>query len=406
MPLRISMNIDDMEFTTMNAIFDQLYSDLTEAVKLYAGSSYTRPGIWMPDGSVAHGVFARVAMLKNDYQTAATHAAAARDGYPIMSQSQYTDGFIKSNDEWMFGTPYMSNGIYYWNFGTDHAVNGSNYAGWGISDGIDLDLYRKIPDTDCRKQLYLTPWLIENNPELAAAYGNVTPEMFFDNSKVSQSYSVVCNSTFGQFAVHYGLKHALESVVPVYGTSDFYRAPYTGSNAPLSGKATSTWMDLNYTPSSNMVIGAQFKFYALEIYGTDQCPWMRASEMGYLEAEAQYMLGNESAARSIMNELNYGVRDDNYNCTASGAALLQEIKTYRAIELWGEGHSWFDLKRWGDPLVRNAWVEGDVNSGNWSTFYAGTTSPSDYNGWVISVPQIEFTYNKLADRSQLINGNF
>lgn len=61
-------------------------------------------------------------------------------------------------------------------------------------------------------------------------------------------------------------------------------------------------------------------------------------------------------------------RDPQYTCTATGEDLLKEIKMYRRLELWGEGFSWYDCKRWGDPVVRPSIAEG----GNYSQFVSGT----------------------------------
>lgn len=83
-------------------------------------------------------------------------------------------------------------------------------------------------------------------------------------------------------------------------------------------------------------------------------------------------------------------RDEAYNCTKTGTALLNEIKLYRAIELWGEGFDWFDMKRWGDPIVRNAYANG----GNFLTSLAVTINPQDKNKWTWAIPLRESDYNK------------
>ena len=118
---------------------------------------------------------------------------------------------------------------------------------------------------------------------------------------------------------------------------------------------------------------------------------MRSSEMLLNEAEAQYRLGNEAAARALLVELNAtSKRDPEYTCDKSGKALMDEIKLYRGIELWGEGFNWFDLKRWGDTIDRKKYADG----GNWMSQYAITITPDEKNHWTWTIPQSETNYNK------------
>lgn len=118
---------------------------------------------------------------------------------------------------------------------------------------------------------------------------------------------------------------------------------------------------------------------------------MRGSEMLLIEAEAQYRLNNEAAARAALVELNAtSKRDPAYTCDKSGAALMEEIKFYRGVELWGEGFNWFDLKRWGDKIERKTYADG----GNWMSSYAVTYGPNEKNNWTWTIPRQETDFNK------------
>ena len=65
------------------------------------------------------------------------------------------------------------------------------------------------------------------------------------------------------------------------------------------------------------------------------------------------MSNNDAAAQQYLYDLNK-TRDDGYQkSTKTGADLLEEIYTYRRIELWGEGHRFLDLKRLNRGLDRN-----------------------------------------------------
>ena len=115
-----------------------------------------------------------------------------------------------------------------------------------------------------------------------------------------------------------------------------------------------------------------------------------------IEAEANYHLSTDpTAAQNSLGELNLASgRDPQYTCTATGEDLLKEIKMYRRLELWGEGFSWYDCKRWGDPVVRHSIAEG----GNYSQFVSGTfgfdkSGNYDETFWKWIIPNRESDYN-------------
>ncbi len=82
-------------------------------------------------------------------------------------------------------------------------------------------------------------------------------------------------------------------------------------------------------------------------------PYMRAAEMYLIEAEARARLNETAAASRVLFDL-VKARDPNYvQSTRTGDALVNEILLQRRIELWGEGHRFFDLKRTNAPLNRN-----------------------------------------------------
>lgn len=82
-------------------------------------------------------------------------------------------------------------------------------------------------------------------------------------------------------------------------------------------------------------------------------PYMRASEMLLIEAEANAKLGKNEDAAKLLFEL-VRVRDTSAKqSTNTGDKLLEEIYFNRRIELWGEGFRFLDLKRLNQPLNRN-----------------------------------------------------
>lgn len=126
--------------------------------------------------------------------------------------------------------------------------------------------------------------------------------------------------------------------------------------AALSAKANKYVKETVASATSQAYAYASLKFQATAQPAVGCQPIFRASEMLLIEAEANYYLSSDpTAAQNSLVELNKNSgRDPQYTCTATGEDLLKEIKKYRRLELWGEGFSWYDCKRWGDPVVRNS----------------------------------------------------
>ena len=376
----------DVDFSTMSQVLNQIYGDLSSAIDLFENSDYSRDGVWMPNEDVARGLYARAAMLENDYQTAIDMATAAMANYPIMSADEYRSGFVYANDEYLWATVLETEDVGQYSWGNWNAFNGYYTGRFGLGDSMDYRLYQNLSMTDCRKLLYFMPELIELTPMLSNYFG-ITPEDFFYNTtnggKVSTNpYSAIMMYGQGNLIPrNYAYNYA-------WGTFEDY------------GESALSYYDPELTPQSYYIqprFGLSFKFFGAGLEAYNQYPFMRASEMGYIIAEAQYMLGNISDAQSMMNYLNKDVRDPNYNCTLTGQALLDHIKAYREIELWDEGHNWFDLKRWGDDFTRTQWVEGNENSGNWGPRAIVNYNANYDGGWRYQVPESEFLYNKGAD---------
>lgn len=80
--------------------------------------------------------------------------------------------------------------------------------------------------------------------------------------------------------------------------------------------------------------------------------YMRAGEMWLIEAEALARSGNDDQAAEVLYEV-VSPKFPGYEKTAAtGDDLVNEIYLQRRIELWGEGFSFFDMKRFHQPLDR------------------------------------------------------
>ncbi len=77
--------------------------------------------------------------------------------------------------------------------------------------------------------------------------------------------------------------------------------------------------------------------------------YMRAAEMYLTEAEALVCLGRTKEAKKVLAEF---MAHRLYSGTWTGNATFEEVQKQRRIELWGEGHSYFDHRRWQMDMYR------------------------------------------------------
>lgn len=80
-------------------------------------------------------------------------------------------------------------------------------------------------------------------------------------------------------------------------------------------------------------------------------PLMRVEEMYFIEAEAAAHI-NSSEGLNLLKEFMTTYRDPNYVSAETGDALIEEIVFQKRIELWGEGQTFFDVKRLNMSVTR------------------------------------------------------
>ena len=356
--LRLDESVGELPQSTMAECYAQIYKDLDEAISLFQQCGKNRKGsqIWIANENVAHAVYARAALTKQDYQTALTHAPLARKGYPLMSNADYYAGFCKPTSEWIFGSyGDAQENMWYWSYGTQYSCNGyyANNTANGAGS-IDIELTNQIPDNDARKGLFLTP--------------DKFPHFNLNDKTVNDSYYR-----------SYGLMGFSNDAL--WGEVD----AYVETRHKESSAST---MERPYQPGYYYV-GGQTKFYVFDTPGVGYLPFIRSSEMVLIEAEANYFLGNEAAAQAALVELNASTgRDANYTCDKTGTALFDEIVNYRRLELWGEGFGFSDYKRWNKAISRKGLTKG----GSAAAAIAVTIKTDDPN-WVWVLPQWETDYN-------------
>ena len=125
----------------------------------------------------------------------------------------------------------------------------------------------------------------------------------------------------------------------------------------------------------------------------DDIIYMRSSEMYLIEAEAEAMLSNVTAAQNALRPLGEA-RDSAYDVTVynSQAALMEHIKFQRGLELWGEGFGYTDKIRWDEGIDHAA----NGGSGASEVLYQAAfrqEKPSINNDWIFKIPQKEIDAN-------------
>lgn len=327
--LRTDISTGDYPLSTLAEVYQQVYKDLDDAIGLYEASELERERNHEPDINVAYAVYARAAITRQDYSKALGMAVKARTGYPLMNNAEYNAGFYTPNKEWIWSSYGASDEtLFFYSYFAYIAYNSSASAVRTYPKCISKELYLQIPTTDIRKGLFLDP----TGYDYTASTGEAKSSL---------------------------KKRAFELFPKLYSTAKAY-----------------AYM--------------QFKIAAEDLPGIGNLNHFRSSEMYLIEAEANYFLNKETDAQNALIALTKNsARDEAYTCDKTGAELLDEIKKYRAIELWGEGFDWFDLKRWGDSVKRTIFSEG----GNFISVLAVTYGPQDKNKWVWKIPQKETDYN-------------
>lgn len=357
--LRLDESTGGMPYSTLAETYAQIYKDLDDAIALFKQSGLDRNDteVWLPNINVAHAVYARAALTKMDYAKALSEAKLARENFPLMSNSEYHDGFCKPTSEWIMGSyGAEQENNWYWSYGTQFSCNGhyatNNNTGGGA---IGRELINRIPNNDARKALFLTE---DKFPGFNFNDGSVMDLAFGVLGVTEQKGELVTNELWDAAAAY------CDSMA------------VKGLNKPYQ--------------SGFMYLGGHLKFYVTAMPGVGYLPFIRSSEMVLIEAEANYFLQDESAAQAALVELNAtSGRNPEYTCTKTGDALWNEIMDYRELELWGEGFAWSDYKRWNRPVVRHDFSQG----GNAHISIAVTIPADGVNKWTWDVPLNETDFN-------------
>lgn len=330
---------------TVEEVYNQIESDINTSIDYLANASAPENKSHISINA-AYGIKARVALSKGDWAVAAESAALAREGYPLLSESEWLSGFNTYDlDEVIWGgrvidseTNYFQSYFYYISPTFNGSQNRSN------PKIISAELYNKIPDTDFRKEAWL-PLAPNTNPSASNDQGgSFQSDPNYDSEEAFWD--------------------AWEDVITTYGMT-------TGHN-------THPYMNVKFLQKNPGTIDP------------DDVIYMRSAEMVLIEAEALAMMGEIAAAQDVLAILgesrNPAFDKSEYDTQAK---LMEQIKFQRRVELWGEGFSYHDHIRWDEPLDH-------TNSGAAKVLYQDgffQERPSVNDEWIWKIPQAEINAN-------------
>lgn len=155
-PVYTETTIEGAPRATLAEVYKQITDDLDEAIRLFNAFPVTRRHISDISGNTAKGLRARVALVMQEWEKAATMAAEARQGYALMTPVQYSAGFDNFTEQnWIWGlviNDEQSTTFGSWFSHMDWSIAG--YCGAGLSrKNWSLALYNQMDNSDVRKKL-------------------------------------------------------------------------------------------------------------------------------------------------------------------------------------------------------------------------------------------------------------
>lgn len=277
---------------TRQEMFDFILSDLDNAEQYIVNLDRTVKTL--PDLSVVYGLKARLYMWVADYPKAQEYARKAIDvsGVTPMTKDQWlstTNGFNDiSVSSWLWGSQMQSE---------DDVVK-SGILNW-------------------------TSW---SSNEAVFGYAAAGPVNMINVAL----YNKIADTDFRKLAWKAPAGSALEG-----------QNTYCGS----MGASLPDYASLKFRPAQGN--GDVSTTGAASAY-----PLMRVEEMYLIEAEAAAHQ-NATQGRDLLNSFMQTYRDAKYNCTASSTdAVVNEVVLQKRIELWGEGLTFFDVKRLNMSVTR------------------------------------------------------
>jgi len=153
--LSVPINADEISTkrNTVQEVYAQIESDLVTAISELEG--YGRPNREFVDQSVAQAFLADVYLEMAKYPEAAEMANAARQEYPLLSESGWKNGFYDiEQNETMWGADLNSELTSFVANFFSHFDNTNQGYSMGGNISIDRRLYDAMAETDYRKEMF------------------------------------------------------------------------------------------------------------------------------------------------------------------------------------------------------------------------------------------------------------
>lgn len=294
-------------------LFDFIVGDLETAIPLMEG--YARPDKTFPDVAVAKGLLARAYLwdasfqeeVNNDkaaatasYNKAAQYAreAITTSGARPLTQAEWQDrtsGFnTLSTSSWMWGGQYNAERV-------------SNLLNW--------------VSFCCNEQEI---GYASDGPDAAGAHTKINAAM----------YNRIDDADFRK------LSYVAPEGSPLKGSE-----PYLDQAWGEQYLADQPYVSLKFRPGQGNM--TDVKTCNVVAY-----PLMRVEEMYFIEAEAKAHV-SVADGKSLLENFMKNYRYATYSVTASSDdALIKEIVFQKRVELWGEGRTFYDVKRLNLSVTR------------------------------------------------------
>jgi len=339
---------------TVQQVYDQVEADLDAAIAAF-GSASPRPTGNAKSKSqlninVAYGIKARMALNKGDWQTAATNAVLARNGFPLMSEAAWKSGFNTTTlSEVIWGSNVIAAETTF--FRSYFYLASNTFNGSQIRNNpkiADRRMVDAIPATDYRGDVFLVD----------------APNT---NSSAANGLGGFANNTNPLYPTEAAFNAAVASIKSTYGLA--------------SGHNLHPYYQLKLKQVNPGSIDP------------DDIILMRSSEMYLIEAEAKVMMGDVPGAQAALLPL-ASARDSAYDVTVynTQATLFEHIKFQRRLELHAEGFGYTDHIRWDEGIDHAA----NGGSGASAVLYQNAyqvARPSTNDDWIFKIPQAELDAN-------------
>lgn len=332
---------------TVQEVYDQIIADLNAAIENCEASGLSVDKLLdvkarrMLNLDALYGLRARVYLTMHEYAKAAEDARKAIEVSsctPLTIAEVSKPGFNGFDHAWMWGVAIaetdrvVTSGIV--NFPSHMCSFAYGYVTVGAWRTLAKDVFAVIPASDVRKGW----WLDENYTS-----PNVT------DAQLEYLYSFGAGS----------IKDTKAGLLP------FTNVKFDSYQSVLG---TST--------------------------NASDIPLMRIEEMYYILAEGLAMSGSTGEALNVLTNFEKTYRNPSFSTSAATAEEIQNvIWNKRRIEFWGEGLSWFDVKRLNKGIDR-------TKAGYPDAFIYKLEPDNDELAWIFPIPESEITANKLISENQ------